>query len=178
MATIQTFTAGQVLTAAQLNTLQSYVGAVQVLNTVKTDTFTVASTAYTDITGLSVSITPTSASNKVLVVAMVQGAGTASSSSGFLQLVRDSTAIGLGDTAGTRTRVTGMVARGGLTAGDMVTSTMVFLDSPATTSATTYKVQMRGQTGTTVFVNRAENDADDPSRPRGISSITVFEVTP
>jgi hypothetical protein len=178
MATIQTFTAGQVLTAAQLNTLQAYVGAVQVLNTVKTDTFTLGSTSFTDITGLSVSITPTSASNKVLVVAMVQGAGTAAASSGFLRLVRDATNIGLGDTAGTRTRVSGMLARGGLTAGDMVTSTMVYLDSPATTSATTYKVQLAGQTGTTVFVNRAESDSDDPTRPRGISSITVFEVTP
>ena len=177
MATIQTFTAGQVLTAAQLNTLQGYVGAVQVLNTVKTDTFTTSSGTFIDLTGLSVSITPTSASNKVLVIAMVQGAGAAGSSSVYLQLVRDSTAIGLGDTAGTRTRVTGAIMRGGLSTGDMVTSTMVFLDSPATTSATTYKVQIRGQSGNT-YINRSENDADDPTRPRGISSITVFEVTP
>jgi hypothetical protein len=102
VATIQTFTAGQVLTAAQLNTLQDYVGVVQVKSATKTDTFTTSSTSYVDVTGLTVSITPTSASNKVFVLVSTTGAGTNGTNIAYLQLVRDSTAIALGDAAGVR----------------------------------------------------------------------------
>jgi hypothetical protein len=40
---------------------------LQVVQTTKTDTFTTTSTSFTDVTGLSVSITPSSASSKILI---------------------------------------------------------------------------------------------------------------
>ena len=46
-------------------------GIIQVKNTLKTDTFTTQSTSFTDVTGLSVTITASSASNKILVAAIV-----------------------------------------------------------------------------------------------------------
>lgn len=152
-------------------------GVVQVKSTSKTDSFTLSfTTTFTDVTGLSVSITPTSASNKVLVIAQVT-AGAAAGTNPNLRLMRDSTAISIGDTAGNRIRIT----TGDLINADYQVSSnsLVFLDSPATTSATTYKVQMCALTGQgATYVNRTNTDSDSASYVRGASSITVFEVAP
>jgi hypothetical protein len=150
-------------------------GVFQVKSTTKTDTFSMSSLTFADVTGLSVTITPTSATNKVLVmVDMMTGNNT--NAQLFARLLRDSTDIVLGDTAGSRTRVTsGIYESNGNTPKAVSFS---FLDSPATTSATTYKVQIASSDTTAVTVNRTEGDADTAARPRGVSTITVFEVTP
>jgi hypothetical protein len=150
-------------------------GVLQVKSTTKTDTFSMSSLTFADVTGLSVTITPTSATNKVLVmVDMMTGNNT--NAQLFARLLRGSTDIALGDTAGSRTRVTsGMYEANGNTPKAVSFS---FLDSPATTSATTYKVQIASSDTTAVTVNRTEGDADSAARPRGVSTITVFEVTP
>ena len=176
MATIQTFTAGQVLTAAQLNTLQGYVGVVQVQSTTKDDTFTSASTTFVDVTGVSVSITPTSASNKVLVVLQLNACNDVGVAGINFRLDRDGTAIAIGAAASNRDRVSGNVNLG--SSGSMAARTIVFLDSPASTSALTYKLQARNTAAGTLFVNRNETDSDAATTPRGISTITVLEVTP
>ena len=175
MATIQTFTAGQILTAAQLNTLQGYVGVVQVKSAVKTDTFTTSSTSYVDVTGISVSITPTSASNKILILSDTKLLGQTGVVTAFLQLVRDSTPIYLGAAAGSRTQASS-AARGDPEGGSP--SANIFLDSPATTSAVTYKVQIAANSVNTIYVNRSQSDTDTATRGRLASSITVMEVTP
>lgn len=155
----------------------SSAGAVaQVKSTTKTDTFTTTSSSFTDITGLSVSITPTSASNKILVVfAANVGTDPASTAAG-IRLLRDSTAIAIGDTAGSRYRTTSATIINN--ANQMATVAMTFLDSPATTSATTYKLQAVAVSGTTIGINRGVNDGDSSAIPRAVSSITVFEVSP
>lgn len=154
-------------------TAPSTSAVVQVKSTAKTDTFSTASTTYTDITGLSVSITPTSASNKVLVMFTVNVANT--SAYGRLQLVRGSTAIAVGDAAGSRIQASSQFydANGGA----QVINAITFLDSPATTSATTYKVQI-STPSSTAYVNRSQDDTDANTRTRTISTITVMEVTP
>lgn len=151
---------------------------VQVKSTTKTDTFTMASSTFADVTGLSVSITPTSASNKILVIANVNGQGTGSTAGMYLRLLRGATSIAAGDAASTRTSVAAMIGAS-IFLGNMISSSITFLDSPATTSATTYKIQIASQTGSnTMYVNRAESDTDDPARGRAASTITVMEVTP
>jgi len=154
-------------------------GAVaQVKSTSKTDTFTMSSGTYADITGLSVSITPTSASNKILIIASVNFNGDAGVSAAASRLMRGSTAIGVGDTAASRVPATS----GGVQGADddyPGSSSLTFLDSPATTSATTYKVQVRGTGGSAaVYVNRGLSDPDGSNTFRYISTITVMEVTP
>ena len=176
MATIQSFTPGQVLTAQQLTDLQGYVGVVQVKSATKTDTFTTSSTSFVDLTGVSVSITPTSASNKILVLATLSIGNDPASNTPQVQIVRDSTAIGIGDAAGSRTSATNQANSGGTSNAQSLSAN--FLDSPATTSATTYKIQIRATVANTVTVNRAFSDTDTASRPRTISTITVMEVTP
>jgi hypothetical protein len=148
---------------------------VQVKQTVKTDTFTMASTTFADITGLSVSITPTSASNKILVFAHVNTVGTVTTSSSGIRLVRDSTPISVGDAAGSRVQVSGGSNYGnfGVTiTGDDV----IFLDSPATTSSVTYKVQIQAYSST-AYVNRSPVDSNDPAYYRTVSSITLMEIS-
>jgi hypothetical protein len=147
---------------------------VQIQSVVKSDTFTMASATFTDITGLSVNITPTSASNRILVLANVNHVGTTLTSASGIRLMRDSTAIGIGDTAGSRPRTSGGESYGnyGVTlTGDAI----MFLDSPATTSSVTYKIQISVY-GSTAYVNRSAVDSNDPAYYRSISSITVMEI--
>ena len=140
---------------------------LQVVSVTKVDVFSTTSTTYTDVTGLSVSITPTSASNKVLVFVTVTGG---SASDDFLfQLVRNSTAIGNG-TGGSVDNGFGMSSSvEGTTSA--LQSSINFLDSPATTSATTYKVQFLVRSGTGVVNRRGSNASFGTS-----SSITVMEI--
>lgn len=167
------FVAGNVLTAAQMNNLRGAFRILQVAQTVKTDTFTTSSATYVDITGLSVTITPSDTNSKILVVANVcLDSGGARLNA--ITLVRGSTEIYRGDAAGSRVRSTfGTNA----STGDTVNAvTAMYLDSPATTSATTYKIQMRSSTGN-VNMNRSAVDTDNGSYTRVPSSITVFEVS-
>jgi hypothetical protein len=153
-------------------------GLIQVKSTSKTDTFTTTSTSLVDVTGLSVSITPTSASNKILVSGYIMIGNTTNNSVGaYVTLLRGATAIGIGDAAGSRSRITADVAS---SANNAIQGSVafMFLDSPATTSATTYKLQMRSQAGGTVAVNRSIDDTDSAIYTRAASSITVMEVLP
>ena len=149
---------------------------LQVVQAVKTDTFSTTSTSYTDVTGLSVSITPTSSSSKILVMYDVKG------SCGNIQiafsLVRNSTQIYMGGASGNRRRASSVV--GGIPEPSESyrfpqQGSAIFLDSPATTSSTTYKIQAAVNSGTG-YVNQAGDDQDENYRARVASSITVMEI--
>lgn len=151
-------------------------GAVVAVKSVtKTDTFTTTATTWVDVTGLSIAYTPTSASNKILVRATLFLTGTASVNAALARLVRDSTAIGVGDAAGSRTRVSSASYIGAL---GISTVSAEMLDAPSTTSSTTYKVQIQGNSAGTIYLNRRENDTDAVTSFRGASTITIMEVTP
>jgi hypothetical protein len=154
------FTAGQVLTAAQMNDLRGAFRVLQVVSTAKTDTFTTTSTSFVDVTGLSVTITPTSATSKIFISVMLTGQGVTGTAGLQGRLMRDSTAIAIGDAAGDRTRVSvGNLDAG---AGSQDITSIMFLDSPATTASTTYKIQILcNQSPQTVFVNRSSTDTDN-----------------
>jgi hypothetical protein len=147
---------------------------VQVVQTVKTDTATGTNTTLADIAGLSVSITPTSASNKVLVIANITGGGVANGSHLRLALFRDSTQIAMGDAAGSRIRLSGwMFSSDSYEIGSSVTTQ---LDSPNTTSSVTYKVQASCESQT-YFINRSSGDPDNTISGRTVSSITAMEIS-
>jgi hypothetical protein len=146
---------------------------LQVVTTNKTDTFTTTSTSLVDITGLSVTITPTLSTSKILVMLSVNYSLEHSNGQQYLQLLRGSTAIAQGDAAGGRSQTSG---QGAPVAGYAMTNyALSFVDSPATTSATTYKIQTR-ITGSTGCINRSFSDIDSGVYPRGISTITVMEI--
>ena len=147
---------------------------LQVVSTTLSSAFTTASTTYTDLTGLSASITPSATNSKVLVFYSVF-LGQESGAFTHLRLMRDSTAIGIGDVAGDRDRTT----ISSWTGGDNRFTTVSagnFLDSPETTSAVTYKFQTRTVSSGLVYVNRNSRNNDSPSEARGISTITLMEV--
>jgi hypothetical protein len=146
---------------------------LQVVQTTKTDTYTQNSTTYTDVTGMSVTITPTDNTNQVLVRAVLQVACNTSTIV-QAQLLRGSTVIGVGDTAGSRVRAGGASFTGGTS--EMQTMVLEWLDSPATTSATTYKIQFRGALSGNVYLNRTDSDADSANSTRTASTITAMEV--
>jgi hypothetical protein len=149
----------------------------QVISVTKTDTFSTTSTSFTDVTGLSATITPTNSANKILVfVSMTDGIS--SDYVLFTRITRNGTAVGIGDAAGSRTRAsTGGYNGTSGTIYQNIPQNIVYLDSPATTSATTYTVQLAGEnSGGTYYVNRTGNDSDSAFRGRYASSITVMEI--
>ena len=169
---------GTVLTAnsAQADGVEWRTGNVlQVVSTVKTDTFVSSSTSFTDVTGLSVSITPLSATSKVYVMCTINGTS-ASNQLGFFKLLRNSTDIAIGDAAGSRTRASFGTILGNANQQYTESIGINFLDSPATTSSTTYKVQLRSTSGN-ICINRSGDDGDFNYYARTVSSITVMEVS-
>ena len=108
---------------------------IQTVQTVKTDAFTTTSQPFTDITGLSATITPKFSTSKILISYTLS-----ISSNGFpmFKLLRGSTDIFVGDAASNRVRCFFGGYMGGLHAGLTLPVSGNFLDSPSTTSATTY----------------------------------------
>ena len=156
------------LTKINNNTLSAITGlpagvggkVLQVVSTVKGDVFSTTSTSFTDVTGLSVAITPSATSSKILILIDFKGTlGILSSVTAYMKLLRGSSDIyNLGEV-------------GGSTNNFMAYSGGIYLDSPSSTSAVTYKVQLRGD-GQTVGCNRNQSSTQD----RSDSSITVMEI--
>ena len=152
---------------------------LQVVQALKTDTFSSthqlqSSPPYGDITGLSVAITPSASSSKILVRMNVWlGSNSTGGHTNTLRLMRDSTAIGIGDAASSRQR--GSAGQHGNVTAKYWNMTQEVLDSPNTTSATTYKVQGGGENNTW-YINRSGSDADNWYTFRLASSITVMEI--
>jgi hypothetical protein len=150
---------------------------LQVVSSTKTDTFSSATLGWLDVTGLSVSITPRSTSSKIMVFGRITGLGTIGATRMQMRLVRDATAISIGDAASARLQVSGNEIYGGADADALLGSTVFYLDSPATTSASTYKIQVLNGNGvSTIYINRTQNDTNSVITPRATSSITVMEI--
>lgn len=147
---------------------------VQVVSVTKTDTWSTSSTSMTDVTGMSVAITPRKNTNKILAILSI-ALNSQSTVGAHAQLLRGATAIGIGDAASARTRATISVTGNAAYVSGSATANV--LDSPATASAVTYKVQaMTGQGVTTAYVNRSQNDSDSADTGRGISTLTLLEI--
>ena len=168
-----------------------YAGAVlQVVYTQKTNTFSGTSVLdnggyYIDVTGLSASITPISTSSRILIIANMYGG--ASGAGSFYQLsYRLKRTIGatvsfpiLGDAEGGRPRATGRINNYNSNTYFMSTLGGTHQDSPATTSAITYQLQLGGYSvGPIVYLNRSEtfqNLADNYDTVP-VSTITLMEI--
>ena len=147
---------------------------LQVIQTAKTDTDSTTSTSFVDMAGMTVSITPSAATSKVLVFLNLY------INSGDLymvnmRLLRDSTPIFIGDQANSNRARSTFVHRlkDAQTYGNYSGQ---FLDSPATTSATTYKMQWAEESGATATLNIADHGSDIFKYGTTSSTITVMEV--
>tara|TARA_R110000868_G_scaffold104391_3_gene287479 strand:+ start:61 stop:570 length:510 start_codon:yes stop_codon:yes gene_type:complete len=155
----------------------AYPGRIlQVVSVLKTDVFTTTSTSLVDVTGLTVTITPSSASNTVLVMASLplSAVNLGDASSGAI--LRGSTIVGGGTAVGSRPSRS-FFFRHSANAGDNNTpKAFMFVDSPATTSATTYKIQIRGEGNTTAVGYAYGQDNDLATGGRIASSLVVMEI--
>jgi len=150
---------------------------LQVKSATKTDTQSSTTQTYADVSDMSVSITPISTSSKILAFGYCSVAWDAANAKVGIKLVRDTTNILIGDSAGSRQQVTGFLYLG-TACSSVFPLTFNYLDSPSTTSATTYKIQFARLDGAgTVYVNRSFADTDNGTFGRSTSTITVIEVS-
>ena len=150
---------------------------LQVKQTLKTDTFSSTSYGYANVTGLSVSITPTSSSNKILITVQLVGDGVTGATRAGFRIFRDgNTAIGSGAADGNRVTGFGMIYRpnDGYGMDSLVAN---ILDTPGDTNSHTYQIQVSNLNNTSsVYVNRPASDTNQYYSMRASSSITATEV--
>lgn len=158
-------------------------GIIQIRQTLKTDSFNTNSQNLVDITGMSVSITPTRSDSKILVEVHLNFSGD-DNMYGQVRLVRDP-----GDqTVGGSTAVSGNQRNGtfGVNTPNgangqykMYSAGCKILDSPATTSALTYKLQVASTntSGNNFYLNRPPNNDNQQYIIGGSSTITAMEVS-
>lgn len=150
---------------------------LQVVSVTKTDAFVGSTlTAWTDITGMSVSITPSSSTSKILVQVFMNGGSYDGIEKASWRLMRNSTAIDVGDAASNRPRATG--DQGAPNQYWTAYTGAAYLDSPATTSALTYKCQYLASDSAQFWVNRTAADRDGTYLDsRTASTILVMEIS-
>jgi hypothetical protein len=144
---------------------------LQVIQTTKTDTASVTGTTFTSL--FSASITPSSSSSTVLVIATLNIGG-ATSNWPLIRLTRSSTTLLQGDAASNRVRVTTVC--GAPNPATSVSASISYLDSPASTSALTYNIEVASQSTGTIYMNRSFTDTDTTAFQRGASTIILMEV--
>ena len=152
-------------------------GAVlQVVTVTKTNTFSTSSTSFTNVTGMSATITPKATNSKILIMVQVSFGLANNNGYGHFRLNGGNTSTYVGDAAGSRIR---NIFGGGVVADTksvMLAGNITLLDSPNTTSAVTYNLQVRQASGGSVEINRSPQDSDDALHGRGASSITLMEI--
>ena len=171
------------VSGANLTNLPAGGKILQVIQSAKTDTFSTSSQSYVNVTGLGVTITPASSSNKILIILDIK-VGAGHEDAAFAgRLLRDMGGSSIyqiytGNASSNRTDATFGTSRQSGNAGyDIIQDRQaVFLDSPNTTSAAYYRVEIRGNNGRDTYINRTHDDSDDNDTPRVASSITVMEV--
>ncbi len=147
----------------------------QIVQAVKTDVFSTNADSFTDVPGLSVTITPSANTSGVWVIGSVAAGASGSGNPIYFRLLRDGAPIFVGDAAGSRTQASGGV--GHHFAGNPTNWTCNFLDSPATTLPVTYKVQVFDPApGGPCFINQTSTDTNSTLFGRSSSSLTCVEV--
>jgi hypothetical protein len=152
---------------------------IQVVHTIKSNGFSVSASTdnFSDITGLSATITPTSSSSKILIHFQTSYSANAGQRGSF-RLLRDSTVINAANADGQNTNQTifpSLVTRDNAAMSIPVAGSHV--DSPATTSAITYKLQVGAESGaSTIFVNADASGNTGSTQYKGVSNLILMEV--
>lgn len=160
---------------------------IQVVESKKTDTDSVASATWNDIDGTDnnnsgsiwcCKITPRFSTSKILVSGSITVGQQDGNNSSVIRFVRDSTLIGIGDAAGNRDRsfIHLYLSNSGHT---MENVSPNFLDEPSTTNELTYKAQFRSEgTSYSTHINRSHTDSDSAvNGSRCFSNILLMEIS-
>ena len=140
----------------------------QVVQTYKTDTFSTSSSSFVDVTGVSVTITPSATNSKILILLTCVTSQSVTGWNMDVQLLRDATVVGSSTGATTDNLFTGA-----LYAGNAYVETLAanYLDSPSTTSSITYKLQAKVGANTGYFGRRGDGTSDGYP-----TSLTAMEI--
>ena len=154
-------------------------GIIQVVQTVKKESTTIQSTTLVDIAGMSVTITPTSASSKVLISYSI--IAYTNNQYWNMRLVRGSdSTIFIGDQNANATSQSRGSFGGYMTSYvDARCVAQEFLDSPNTTSATTYKLQAHLPYSSSYIlgINNSPTQDNYTYMSNNVSTITAYEVS-
>jgi len=149
---------------------------LQVVNIIKTDA-SLISTSWSDISGLSVAITPSDTSSKIYIDCNVSAAGGRAS---WVKLLRDIGGAGyadstfIGDAGGSRIQCSISTTH---TDYGQVNGNIGYLDTTNTTSEVTYKLQGKATSSSyKLGINRDWSDADSYEYGRAASSMTLYEI--
>jgi len=149
---------------------------LQVVSTTKTDTFSHQAQATVDITGMTATITPATTSSKILIMVHLALGTSGTLANQSIQLFRDSTQIALGDASGSWIRGMFEPNNRGFSPYEGWTASSQFLDSPSTTSATTYKLTLYSKSSGSVFYLNMNGGGGGTDDTRAISTITLMEI--
>ena len=134
--------------------------------------------SYQDITNggesLTVAITPSSTSSKILVKCVLCASANSNQRFG-VRIVRDGSMIFTPTSLGIRTaaHVFGDGAGGNK---PTMPSIIELLDAPSSTSSLTYKVQAFCEASSTLYINSCETWSNDATKFGAVSTLTVMEV--
>ena len=149
------------LAAGTPNTAALPAGTILQVQSVAKDTqFSTTSTTYVDVTDLSVSITPSSSSNTILVIAQIQTGTNNNGSDNFIRILRGASHTVCND----------FLTRQG-SVSDAYNYVFLREDNPGTTDEVTYKIQARVE-ASTIRIN-TRNNADQTT---GSSCIILAEI--
>ena len=148
-------------------------GIIQTVTNFKDDIFTTTATSYTDITGFNVTITPSSNSSKILILTCCSQHGNNTNTVFSMQLVRGSTNIAVSGDSASDPIASSMTTHYGAELSSVYNWSYHFIDSPSTTSAVTYKWQVKVNAGTGAINGRSGSSG----ALGGTSSVTAMEIT-
>ena len=142
--------------AGSTSTVQSSSGKIlQVVSTTKTDVFSSSSSSFVDVTGLSLTITPTSVNSKIYVILTSSTTCNTTGQPFYVNLVRNSTTIAQpATTPAYYATVMPYINQADI----QIPWSLSYVDSPATTSSTTYKIQAKS--GGTWYINGGRSAGD------------------
>jgi hypothetical protein len=153
---------------------------LQTIQVVKTSKQSVQSQTMVDITGFELTITPSSASNKILLITTITACCHASGGFNLWRQIGSNSYAQMtsyiGDADGSRQRFT--MHMGQTQTANVAERSMTILDSPNTTSAVKYK----WQTGTpyhssyVIAINSSTEDSNSSYYARTISTMTAQEI--
>lgn len=148
---------------------------LQVVSVTKTDVFSSSSSTAIAVTGLAATITPSSASSKIMVMINFNTGGDTSTANCDYYFYRNGSLItgAIGDASGSEQRSAAHYDPSVVRMGHPFI--ISYLDSPASTSAQTYQLYQKSQSGGyTFYINRSQTQ--DGNTGRTISTITLMEI--
>ena len=138
-------------------------GVIQTKYFIRESSFTQSSSSFIDLGDFSLTITPTSTSNKIKLSVYFGAIDSSANTSAFVY-TRDGSQIGRGQAEGNRARASFTIQGTAYTANNHAYGTShSFIDDPQSTSAITYKIQCANESSGTVYVNRPQADNNDNS---------------